>query len=236
MAQEPRSFFQRLTGARLISPGEGGRPSIIDEGRDQPIDLEHTSSQVPPEEVIEEPAIDEESVYSDEDTGDTQDQQEGQLTVDVFQDDQNIIIQSTIAGVAPEDLDVSITNDMVTIRGERRRQYNIDPEDYFYQECYWGPFSRTIILPVEIDADRAEAKIKNGVMTVRIPKANAAVTRKLKVLSSLSKKNTSRLYCLHAVGIFNHFMWGSLTYPDCLCRQNRCALCTHSPRHCSQKF
>ncbi|MBI3255531.1 MAG: Hsp20/alpha crystallin family protein, partial [Candidatus Andersenbacteria bacterium] len=108
-------------------------------------------------------------------------EQEGQLTVDVFQDDENIIIQSTIAGVSPDDLDVSITNDMVTVRGERRRQYNADQEDYFYQECYWGTFSRSIILPVEIDADRAEAKIKNGILTIRIPKANTAVTRKLKV-------------------------------------------------------
>ena len=70
---------------------------------------------------------------------------------------------------------------MVTIRGERRRLYDIDPQDYFYQECYWGTFSRSIILPVEIDADRAEAKIKNGILTIRIPKANAAMTRKLKV-------------------------------------------------------
>jgi len=95
-----------------------------------------------------------------------------------------MIIQSTIAGVSPEDLDVSITNDMVTIRGERRRAYSVDQDDYFYQECYWGTFSRSIILPVEIDADRAEAKIKNGVLTIRIPKANTAVTRKLKVSGS----------------------------------------------------
>ncbi len=132
--------------------------------------------------VMDEPEQDEDDDFSDEDAGALhQEEQEGQLTVDVFQDDESIIVQSTVAGVSPEDLDVSITNDMVTIRGERRPQYSIDPEDYFYQECYWGTFSRSIILPVEIDADRAEAKIKNGVLTIRIPKANAAVTRKLKV-------------------------------------------------------
>ena len=135
-------------------------------------------------EMIEETDADAEEMYSDEDTGSKGDEQEGQLTVDVFQDDENIVIQSTIAGVSPEDLDVSITNDMVAIRGERRQQYNVDPEDYFYQECYWGTFSRSIILPVEIDADRADAKIKNGILTIRIPKANAAVTRKLKVKST----------------------------------------------------
>lgn len=132
--------------------------------------------------AIDEPELDEDDgAYSDEASAEGGEEQEGQLTVDVFQDDTNIVIQSTIAGVSPDDLDVSITNDMVTIRGERRRMYDVDAEDYFYQECYWGTFSRSIILPVEIDADRAEAKIKNGVMTIRIPKANAAMTRKLKV-------------------------------------------------------
>lgn len=132
---------------------------------------------------VEEQETGSDQEYSDEDTG-SEEQQEGQLTVDVFQDEQNVIIQSTIAGVSADDLDVSITNDMVTIRGERRRSYTVDAQDYFYQECYWGPFSRSIILPVEIDPDRAEAKIKNGILTIRIPKANAVVTRKLKVRAS----------------------------------------------------
>jgi HSP20 family molecular chaperone IbpA len=181
MPQEPRSFFQRLTGAHMLKPGDKHR--LLDEPeRDQPINI--ADATMPPDEVLDEPLSEEETVYSDEDTGEAASDQEGQLTVDVFQDDQNINIQSTIAGVAPEDLDVSITNDMVTIRGERRRLQLVDPEDYFYQECYWGPFSRSIILPVEIDADRAEAKIKNGILNIRIPKANTAVTRKLKVRST----------------------------------------------------
>lgn len=179
MPQEPQSFFQRITGAKLMRPGEHETEVLSEEpARDQPITIEGTPA---PDEVLDEPVSEEESVYSDEGGAGTGDEQEGQLTVDVFQDDQNIIIQSTIAGVSPDDLDVSITNDMVTVRGERRRTHQVDQEDYFYQECYWGSFSRSIILPIEIDADRAEAKIKNGVLTIRIPKANAAVTRKLKV-------------------------------------------------------
>lgn len=178
MAKSARGFFERLTGARIID--ENGEDDVVTtatdtaaaEADDVPRDLD---------EAVEEKETDHEESFSDEDTGHGDNEQEGQLTVDVFQDDTNIVIQSTIAGVAPEDLDVSITNDMVTIRGERRRTYEIDPQDYFYQECYWGTFSRSIILPVEIDADRAEAKIKNGILTIRIPKANAAMTRKLKV-------------------------------------------------------
>lgn len=182
MPQEPKSFFERLTGTRMML------------GRDREKDEEIIPYRAPAalseaEEVADEVEIDHEENFSDEapaaqSTAPSADEQEGQLTVDVFQDDQNIIIQSTVAGVSPDDLDVSITNDMVTIRGERRRTYTIDPDDYFYQECYWGTFSRSIILPVEIDADRAEAKIKNGILTIRIPKANTAVTRKLKVSGS----------------------------------------------------
>lgn len=180
MPQEPRSFFERLTGARVLgSEQQGERFEEQPETAYQPeIASDDTQS------ALEETEVEMDDNYSDETTSAPAagyEEQEGQLTVDVFQDDENIIIQSTIAGVSPDDLDVSITNDMVTIRGDRRRQYNADQEDYFYQECYWGTFSRSIILPVEIDADRAEAKIKNGILTIRIPKANTAVTRKLKV-------------------------------------------------------
>ncbi|MEX1997928.1 MAG: Hsp20/alpha crystallin family protein [Candidatus Andersenbacteria bacterium] len=177
MPQEPRSFFERLTGARMLSSSSDDSVDF-DEEQDVAVAQE---SEADVESALDEVETEPDDVYSDEDTGQTAEEQEGQLTVDVFQDDQSIIIQSTIAGVSPDDLDVSITNDMVTIRGERRRSYDVDTEDYFYQECYWGTFSRSIILPVEIDADRAEAKIKNGVLTIRIPKANAAMTRKLKV-------------------------------------------------------
>jgi HSP20 family molecular chaperone IbpA len=184
MPQEPRSFFERLTGARMMSSSQ-----VEDVDADHPDVTQDYGDSIGSEvkladEVLSEEEIDSEESYSDESAGRSgEEEQEGQLTVDVFQDDENIVIQSTIAGVAPDDLDVSITNDMVTIRGERRQPYAIDSEDYFYQECYWGTFSRSIILPVEIDSDRAEAKIKNGVLTIRIPKANAAMTRKLKVKS-----------------------------------------------------
>jgi HSP20 family molecular chaperone IbpA len=182
MPQEPRSFFERLTGARVLGSDHASETAYADDAEVKTYQPQISSDEV--EDAIEESEVEVDDHYSDEATHSTAGQyqeQEGQLTVDVFQDDENIIIQSTIAGVSPDDLDVSITNDMVTIRGERRQSYDVDQEDYFYQECYWGTFSRSIILPVEIDADRAEAKIKNGILTVRIPKANTAVTRKLKV-------------------------------------------------------
>jgi HSP20 family protein len=179
MPQEPRSFFERLTGARVLSATNTDTEEDVLPVHQEETELVPQSSEL--DEVMEEQDAEVEQDFSDEEGVAGAEEQEGQLTVDVFQDDESIILQSTVAGVSPDDLDVSITNDMVTVRGERRRQYDIDAEDYFYQECYWGTFSRSVILPVEIDADRAEAKIKNGILTIRIPKANAAVTRKLKV-------------------------------------------------------
>ncbi|MDD4995196.1 MAG: Hsp20/alpha crystallin family protein [Patescibacteria group bacterium] len=98
--------------------------------------------------------------------------EEGQLAVDVFEQGDNIIIRSTIAGVKPEDLDISVENDMITIRGRRHEEDMARGRNYFFQECYWGSFSRTIILPVHIKGDEAEAILKNGVLTIVIPRAH----------------------------------------------------------------
>ena len=81
--------------------------------------------------------------------------EEGQLAVDVYQDEKNIVIRAPIAGVKPEDLDISIHNDMVTIRGRREHASTIEEKDYFYRECYWGTFSRSIILPTDVQTSRS---------------------------------------------------------------------------------
>jgi HSP20 family protein len=108
-------------------------------------------------------------------------QEEGQLAVDVFQTDNEIIIQSTIAGVRAEDLDITVQNDMVSIRGDRKGEIAEDPQNYFYQECYWGPFSRSIILPEEIRSDGVKAELKNGILTLRLPKAQKTKATRIKV-------------------------------------------------------
>lgn len=95
---------------------------------------------------------------------------EGQLAVDVFQTDKKIIIKSTIAGVKPENLKISLHNDLLTIKGRRTLKENINEEDYLYRECYWGPFSRSIILPGEVDNRRVEADLESGVLTITLYK------------------------------------------------------------------
>jgi len=106
---------------------------------------------------------------------------EGQLTIDVYQTPTHIVIKSTIAGVKPEDLDITITNDMVTIRGKRQKDEEIQTDEYYYQECYWGSFSRSVILPVDVEADAAEAGLKNGILTIKLPKIEKIKTKKIKI-------------------------------------------------------
>ena len=86
-----------------------------------------------------------------------------------------------MAGVNPEDLDISITSDSVSVRGKREKMEKVEEKDYLFQECYWGRFSRSIMLPQEVDPDRAQASLKNGVLKIILPKLNKQKTKKLKV-------------------------------------------------------
>lgn len=106
---------------------------------------------------------------------------EGQLTIDVFQTPTEIVIESAVAGVSPDDLDINVTTDSVSIVGRRRREKQVQDEDYIYQECYWGKFSRSIILPQEVDPEEAKVTFKNGILSIRLPKLNRKKSKKLKV-------------------------------------------------------
>jgi HSP20 family protein len=106
---------------------------------------------------------------------------EGQLTVDVYQTPTEIVVESAIAGVKPEHIDVNVTADTVVIRGVRHREKVVSDEDYIYRECYWGRFSRSLILPEEVDPAGAGVTFKNGILTVHMPKANKRKSHNLKV-------------------------------------------------------
>ena len=107
--------------------------------------------------------------------------QEGHLTVDVFQTDDEVVVQSAIAGAKGKDIDISITKDMVTIKGARMPEHKTKHSDYDHQELYWGPFSRAIILPIDVDADNAKASLINGILTLRLPKIEKNRAKKLKI-------------------------------------------------------
>lgn len=107
--------------------------------------------------------------------------EEGQLTVDVYQTPTEIIIKSMVAGVKPEDLDVSITRDMVTIKGKRETERTISDDDYYHRELYWGTFSRTIMLPAEVDVEECDAIEKHGLLIIKMPKLDKNRQTRLKV-------------------------------------------------------
>ena len=96
---------------------------------------------------------------------------EGQLSIDVYQTGDNLVVKSTIAGVKPEELEIYIHNDLLTIRGKREQAIEDEGADYLYKECFWGGFSRSIILPFEVQIDKIQATLRNGVLTIIIPKA-----------------------------------------------------------------
>jgi len=105
----------------------------------------------------------------------------GQLTVDLYQTDKEIIIQSAIAGVEPDDLDITIEDDLIIIKGKREKKFSEEKKNYFYQECHWGQFSREIILPIEADSSRAAASMEQGILTIRIPKIGTETKKKIEI-------------------------------------------------------
>jgi HSP20 family protein len=154
MAKDRRSFFERLTGSVSVDD---------DYGFDEPTASVHSSSISP---VLEEAEA------------------EGELAVDVYQTPTHIIVKAMIAGVRPEDLDVAITRDMVTLKGKREKHTEGGGSDYFFQELYWGSFARTIVLPQEIEIEGAEATEKHGLLSIKLPKVDKGKQTKLKIKSS----------------------------------------------------
>ena len=179
--KEKKSFFERLTGSRNIPEGESYREQSqpFNYQSQPPMGTHSIQPQTSPQDdYAVEPTAPSAPAEQDENwAGDS----EGQLTIDVYQTDNDIVIKSTIAGVKPEDLDVTINNDMVTIRGDRKNEEVVEGENYYYQECYWGTFSRSVILPIEVLADKSEAAMKNGILTIRLPKADTTKSKKIQV-------------------------------------------------------
>jgi len=166
MAKEKRSLFEWLTGSQnddyTFDELEQGGASYAPAPKGKSIPI---STAVASEMVVEE-------------------EEAGELAVDVYQTPSHIVIKAMIAGVRPDDLDVSITRDMVTIRGKRERHTEGTAGDFFFQELYWGAFARTIVLPQEVEIEEAEASEKHGLLVIRLPKLDKGRQAKLKVKSN----------------------------------------------------
>lgn len=150
--QNKRSFFERLTGAVRLDE----------------------ETQQPEERHAFEAATVKPNIFEEKD-------EEAQLTVDVYRTPSEIIIKTMVAGVKPDDLDVSITRDAVTIRGKRSEDSTVSSDEYFHRELYWGSFARSITLPEEIDVDQAEAVERHGMLVLHLPKLDKNRQARLRV-------------------------------------------------------
>ncbi|MBU1179035.1 Hsp20/alpha crystallin family protein [Patescibacteria group bacterium] len=164
MPKNSSSFFERLTGNLSIHDNvEEEMEKLISRHEDKPAAKKDKQA--------------------DKQTNSWMDEGEGQLTVDMYHKPSEIIVQAMLAGVKPEDLDVSITQDMITIKGQRQKIKEVSEENYYYKELYWGGFSRSILLPQEIDVENSEATLKNGLLTIKLPKTNKEKSQKIKIKS-----------------------------------------------------
>ena len=143
------------------------------------IDEEETPKEEEKEKItIQEENTDNEPVANEED--EDLFEAEGQLAVDIYQTEKDLIIQSAVAGVNSKGIDIALEKDVLTIKGCRRKPES-EKGDYFSQECFWGPFSREIILPAEVDPDKVLAKMQDGILTIKIPKLLREKRRKIMV-------------------------------------------------------
>ena len=106
---------------------------------------------------------------------------EGQLALDVYQTQQEIVILAPIAGVKMDDISVTVTEDVLTIKGKRYLEFNIPEEDYLTQECFWGDFSRSIVLPSSADTTKINASMKDAVLKISIPRTERTKTRLIRI-------------------------------------------------------
>jgi HSP20 family protein len=152
--QPKKSFFERLTGTVKLDDNE------FDGGEER-----HIRHHSKPETLLDDSTVD------------------AELAVDVYQTPDEIVIKTMVAGVRPEDLDINITRDMVSLRGSREEASEEEGKDFFHKELYWGSFARTIMLPEEIEVEEAEAVEKHGLLTIRLPKVDKSKKNKLRVKS-----------------------------------------------------
>jgi HSP20 family protein len=108
-------------------------------------------------------------------------EEEGQLSVDIYQDEMNLYVVAPIAGINPKEIEIIIEKDILTIRGERKRQIEVEERNAIFRECHWGSFSRSVILPTAVQEDKVEAKYNEGVLTIILPKQDESKAVKVNV-------------------------------------------------------
>lgn len=185
MLKEKKSFFERLAGSISVEDEDDSvdfTPEQV-EAEEEEVPIKHIGTKTQPAAATPTRARIHHTTIDDDHQEEDTEMEEGELSVDVYQTQNEIIIEAMVAGVKPEDLHISITRDMVTVRGRRDGNTSVTHDDYFYKELYWGTFTRTILLPHEVEIEEAEAVEKHGLLIIRLPKVDKARQTKLKVKS-----------------------------------------------------
>jgi HSP20 family protein len=106
------------------------------------------------------------------------------MNVDVYQDKDNVIVETEIPGVKSEDVDITVENDVLTISGNKQEKKEVKKEDYYRKEMRCGSFSRSVILPMQVKSSEAKANFKDGVLKITLPKADEIKSKKIKIETS----------------------------------------------------
>lgn len=176
MAIKKRSFFERLSGG-TGDDYETFEDEYSPQTQTRTVSMGVHNVQNPGAMgTIPQPAVQTAYLHADE-----EEPSEGQLPVDVYQTPSEIVIRTFIAGVRPDEMNVSISRDMVTIEGAREERASVAENDYFHHELFWGSFSRTILLPQEVDVENSSAGAKDGLLTIILPKLDKAKQTKLRI-------------------------------------------------------
>ncbi len=165
-----KSFFERLTGSMRVNDDE------VFEIIQQPQVQVQTQPAYQKTLRVSEESDPFSHTYQEE-------EEDGELPIDVYQTDAEIIIQAFVAGVRPDELQISITRDSMSIKGKRQASQTIHDDNYHVRELYWGSFSRTVELPAEVEPEEAEAVEKHGLIIIKLPKIDKQKRASIRVKS-----------------------------------------------------
>lgn len=157
-----RSFFEKLTGTINIDEDE---LQEMEDSQKRSIQVQSAAN------------ANSGSGWMEEQAGD------GELAIDVYETADDVVVRTMVPGVKKEELDIALTRDSITVRGQRKEDKTISDQNYHFRELYWGTFSRTLQLPHEVDIERAEATEAQGVLTIRLPRIDKGRQTKLRVKS-----------------------------------------------------
>jgi HSP20 family protein len=102
-------------------------------------------------------------------------------SVDIFEEKNNVVVKAELPGIKKEDIDVTLTDDTITIAGEKKKEEKVEKKNYYRFECSYGSFARTFTLPAEVQTDKAKTQFKDGVLEIRIPKTEEAIKKEKKL-------------------------------------------------------